>query len=136
MNRLSYDACAYTKALGESVAPLDYMLDPIKYEHCSPCRPELGIVGGTAVSHINGNMVDLENDLRGGNRPNTHCPSYKYVPAELQGGRVQGKEYIKPVCHPVVDTTPLHLRSCQFQDFPAVPLPPVATPFSCPAPGR
>ena len=25
---------------------------------------ELGIVGGTAVSHIKGNLVDLENDLR------------------------------------------------------------------------
>ena len=130
MNRLTYDSCAYTKALGESVAPLDYMLDPVKFEHCDKCRVELGVVGGTAVSHISGNMVDLENDLRGGNRPNTHCPSFKYVPGNEH--TLQGKEYIKPVCHPIIDTTPQHLRSCQFHDFPEVPLPRQAAPFVCP----
>ena len=130
MNRLRYDSCAYTKALGQSVAPLDYVLDPVKYEHCNKCRIELGVVGGTAVSHVSGNLVDLENNLLGIDRPNTHCPSFKHLPRS--DSRVQGKEYIKPVCHPPVDTTPKHLRACQMHDFPGVPQPPVAKPFVCP----
>jgi hypothetical protein len=130
MNRLIYDNCAYTKALGESVAPINYLLDPVKYEHCHKCRIDLGVVGGVAVSHITGNMVDLENDLRGQNRPNTHCPAFKYLPSSEPW--VQGKDYIKPVCYPKVDTTLNHLRTCQMQDWPGVPAPPAAKPFVCP----
>ena len=36
---------------------------------------ELGIVGGTGVSQIKGNLVDLENDLRGQTRSASQCPS-------------------------------------------------------------
>lgn len=130
MNRLTYDTCAYNKALGESVAPLDYILDPVKYEHCDKCRIELGVVGGTAVSHVTGNLVDLENNLFGIDRPNTHCPTYKHLPRA--DAVVQGKEYIKPVAHPSVSTVPRHLQPCQMHDFPEVPLPPAAKPFACP----
>ena len=130
MNRLMYDTCAYSKALGESVAPLDYVMDPVRYEHCNKCRVELGVVGGTAVSHINGNLVDLENNLFGIDRPNTHCPSYKHLPRPENV--VQGKEYIKPVHHPKVDTTLTHMRACQMHDFPEVPLPRAMQPFTCP----
>lgn len=130
MNRLIYDSCAYTKQLGESVAPLDYILDPVKYEHCNKCRIELGLVGGTAVSHVSGNLVDLENNLLGIDRPNTHCPTYKHEPRDDH--KVQGKEYIKPVCHPAVDTKMRHLPKCQMHDFPGVPLPVHAPPFTCP----
>ena len=51
-NRLIYDTCAYKKTLDQSVGPLSYVLNPIKYENCNKCRMELGLVGGTAVSHI------------------------------------------------------------------------------------
>ena len=74
-NRLIYDTCAYKKELDQSTGPLSYTLNPIKFENCSKCRMELGVVGGTAVSHIKGNLVDLESDLRGQNHPTTHCPS-------------------------------------------------------------
>ena len=130
MNRLIYDQCAYSKELSESVAPLNYMLDPIKYKHCDECRIELGLVGGTAVSHISGNLVDLENSLLGIDRPGTKCPSYKWLPV-APGQPVQGKEYVKPVTHPKVDTTPKHLRPCQMQSFPGVPQPPPTKPFVC-----
>ena len=133
MNRLSYDSCAYSTALTQSVAPLDYMLDSSKYEHCDKCRIELGLVGGTAVSHVSGNLVDLENNLFGIDRPNTKCPSYKFLPPSRPGAPLQGKEYIKPVNHPKIDTTPLHLRACQMQDFPEVPREPAHRPFVCPA---
>lgn len=129
MNRLIYDSCSYNTDLQQSVAPLTYILDPIRYENCQKCRPELGVVGGTAVSHINGNLVDLENDLRGQNRPATRCPSYKYVPP--QGNTLQGKEYIKPVQHPTIDTSLSHLRPCQMQQYPAVPANPPFEMYRC-----
>ena len=122
-NRLMYDDCAQDKALKQSTDPLSYVINPIKYENCDKCRMELGVVGGTAVSHISGNLVDLENDLRNQNKPNTHCTAYKYSPQE--GNFVQGKEYIKPVVHPLVDTTPVHLRPCQMINYGAVSAEPV-----------
>lgn len=129
MNRLSYDNCSYNQALAQSVSPVSYILDPIKYEHCKKCRPELGLVGGTAVSHIQGNLVDLENDLRGQNRPNTQCPEYKFIPSN--GSFIQGKEYIKPVQHPKIDLTPRHLNACQFAAYPSVPPTPPMNLSSC-----
>ena len=80
-NRLIYDTCAYKKSLDQSVGPLSYLLNPIKYENCSKCRMELGIVGGTDVSQIKGNLVDLENDLRGATRTASLCPSNHYQPS-------------------------------------------------------
>lgn len=130
MNRLIYDTCAYTEQLNQSVSPLSYMLDPIKYEHCNKCRIELGLVGGTAVSHVSGSLVDLENNLIGLDRPGTHCSSYKYTPVG-PGQPVQGKEYIKPVCHPAIDTTMKHLRPCQIQSWPEVPAPAPHIPYTC-----
>ena len=114
--RLHTDSCNYKQSLSENISHLSYTMDPLKYERCDKCRPELGIVGGTAVGVPRGNMVDIENDLFGINRPNTHCPTYKYVPNN--GTYIQGKEYIKPVCHPRVDTVMKQLPSCQLFDAP------------------
>jgi hypothetical protein len=119
---LKYDACSYqTNLAGQSTA-LSWTMDPSRFEHCDPCMNKFGLVGGTAVGHIKGNLVDLENDLRGANRPNTHCPAYKYLPTD--GTYVQGKEYIKPVKHPRVDTRMQHLPSCQMIDYAPVPAEP------------
>ena len=128
MNRMRYDTCAYSQSIAQSVSPLEFILDPIKYEHCQKCRMELGVVGGTAVSHIKGNLVDLENDLRGQNRPNTHCPSYKYIPTN---GPLQGKEYIKPVQHPAINIDMQHLRPCQMISYGPVPLEPNMDLYKC-----
>lgn len=130
MNRTTYDACTYKQDLNQSVAPLSYVLDPIKYTHCNKCRVELGVVGGTAVSHVSGNQVDLESDLRGQNRPLTQCPEYKWVPPS--GDSVQGKEYIKPVQHPPIDTRMVHLPPCQMVQFGAVPPTPPLDQYKCP----
>lgn len=75
-----YDTCAYKKKLEESTSPLSYILNPMAYEHCSKCRVEFGLQGGPQVSHHPGNMIDLENDLRGATRPASHCPSKHYTP--------------------------------------------------------
>lgn len=128
-NRLSYDTCAYKQELAENVSQLSYLLDPIKYENCQKCRNELGLVGGTNVGHINGNLVDLENELFGINRPNTHCPAYKFTPRD--DGQVQGKEYIKPVEHPSVDVSMQQLRPCQMINYNPIPHPPPMNLFSC-----
>lgn len=122
MNRLRYDQCEYNFALHQSVAPIGYILDPIKYRNQFPCRPDLGIVGGTAVSHVDANLVAVENDLRGQTRPATHCPSYKYIPRT--DGRSISKEYIKPVQHPEFNTMQnRHLPSCSARHIDAYPYP-------------
>lgn len=128
-NRLSYDDCSYKANLSESISYLDYQLDTSRFEHCQKCRPVHGTVGGTAVSHVKGNLVDLENNLFGIDRPNTHCPSFKWIPRS--DGIVKGQEYIKPVCHPQIDTTKVHLQPCQFFDTLSVPQPPPGNPFRC-----
>lgn len=131
-NRMSYDSCSYKQELSENVSQLSYLLDPIKFEHCQKCRHEVGLVGGTAVGVVTGNMVDLENELFGINRPNTHCPNYKFVPRD--DNIVQGKEYIKPVQHPAVNTAMKQLRPCQMIDYHEVPHPPPVNLFSCTKP--
>ena len=120
--RLHTDTCNYKQTLAENVSYLSYTLDPLKYEHCGKCFNDLGLVGATAVGVPKGNMVDIENDLLGINRPGTLCPSYKYMPND--GSFVQGKEYIKPVCHPRVNTAMKQLPSCQMFDLPSTPNPP------------
>jgi hypothetical protein len=110
-NRLLYDPCSYKQALKQSVSPVEYMLNPLKYEHTEKCRVESGLLGGTNVSHVHGNLVDLENNLRGQTYPTTHCSEYLYAPPKTN--MLSGKEYIKPVQHPEIDTTMRHLRSCQ-----------------------
>jgi hypothetical protein len=108
-SRMSYDVCSYKQALKQSIAPIDYTLDPIMYEHQNKCRMERGLVGGTNVSHITGNLVDLENNLRGQTHPLTHCPSFQFNPKT----NLSGREYIKPVEHPNLENTKMnHLRTC------------------------
>ena len=118
--RLHTDTCNYKQTLSENVSYLSYTMDPMMYERCDKCRPEMGIVGGTAVGVPRGNMVDVENELFGINRPNTHCPTYKHIPRS--DNYIQGKEYIKPVFHPLVDTSMKQLQSCQLFDAP-LPVP-------------
>jgi len=80
-NRLSDDLCTYRRALGQSVDPLEYVLYPGRFEHCRRVRMQLGIVGGTAVSHIVGaNLVDVESELRLQTRVATRCPALMYSP--------------------------------------------------------
>jgi hypothetical protein len=119
-NRLKYDSCAYSAALNENTSYANYILDTVKFHRCDTCRPQLGTVGGTAVSSIQGNLVDLENNLRGIDRPNTHCPSYKWLPVKDPERPVfKGREYIKPVVHPAIDARLTQMPpSCQLYDLP------------------
>jgi hypothetical protein len=86
-NRLMYDTCAYKKNITESVYSGNYALYAGKYQHCAKCRIELGQNSGRessrdgwGVSVPTGNLVDLESDLRGQTRQNTHCQTKKFQP--------------------------------------------------------
>ena len=140
-NRLMYDTCAYKKNLDQSVGSLSYLLNPIKYENCNKCRMELGLVGGTAVSQIKGNLVDLENDLRGITRSASLCPSKHYIPncPNKIGDECQPKSIHlndNRGCSPQkpINTNLLHLPPCQLIRYKPVPLPPPMKIDSCPPP--
>jgi hypothetical protein len=135
-NRLRYDTCAYQQELTESVGTLAYVLDPNRFENCNKCRMEFGIVGGTAVSHAKGNLVDLESDLRGTTRLQSKCPTLKYQNPCPEGNMTtcQPKEIVIRA-NPsnsgrVIDTTPQHLSACQMIRYKPIPLAP-----SAPGPG-
>jgi hypothetical protein len=125
-NRLSYDPCATKKNIEQSTEPLSYIINPIKYENCNKCRMELGIVGGTAVSHIRGNLVDLENDLRGQTRIYSICPEKQFKSSQCNND-VSTPSY-KNICSApsttTIDTELIHLPPCQMIRYPSVPLPP------------
>ena len=119
-NRLGYDTCAYDKKLQESTGTLEYVLNPMKYENCKKCRHGLGIVAGNDVSIIRGNMVDLENDLRGQTRAQSLCPGKKYLGPQPGVVSYPG---LCPQAGRTVDTTPVHLPTCQFFELPQSALP-------------
>ena len=79
-NRTTYDNCSYKQELQDNVSTLSYLLSPYRYEHENKCRHQLGFVGGTVVSHIQGNLVDLDSELRGQTRIISKCGTNQYVP--------------------------------------------------------
>ena len=87
-NRPRYDPCAFDKSLNESTSVLTYVLDPNKFYNCNQCRVEFGVTGGNNVSLFNGNLVDLESELRGQTRAYSRCPSRKFIPGTVIQGRV------------------------------------------------
>ena len=128
-NRLIYDTCEYATRLNENVDTLKYTLDPIRYENVNKCRIELGVVGGTAVSHIKGNLVDLETDLMGITRKASLCPTKKYHSACSTNNInncnnkkiVYTNEYGK---QKTIDTSKLHLQSCNMIKYKPIPVQP------------
>lgn len=115
-NRTKYDTCSYNQNLQESVSTLSYILSPFRYEHKDKCRHQLGFLGGTAVSHIQGNLVDLDSELRGQTRFLSKCGNNQYVPTE---DGIFKNDKTAPI-----DTTMLHLPACQSIMYREVPLPP------------
>ena len=91
-----------------------------QYVHPLPQRHILGLVGGNEVSLIQGNMVDLESDLKGINLPNTFCPSRQY-----QQPCRDRKEIIRDNTKIAVkiDVKPVHLPVYQMIAYPAVMAP-------------
>ena len=86
-NKIIYDTCAYKNKLLESVGTVNYNLYNGKYENNNKSRVDFGLVGGYGVSLYNGNLTDLESDLRGQTRINSLCPSKKYHPKCIENCR-------------------------------------------------
>jgi hypothetical protein len=121
-NRLIYDDCAYKKSLQQSTDPLEYALYTGKFENTAKCRIELGNVGGNGVSLFNGNLVDLESDLRGQTRRTSLCPCSKYSPNCTNPNCKNSKNGIP--CEEQNCQVPLkHQPSCQMIRYPKVPMP-------------
>jgi len=111
----------------QSAGMFAYTQMPVKFENPSKCRNALGLVGGSEVSNIRGNLVDLESDLYGRTRVQSKCISRQYKPACPLGG---------PGCPDTppsfsfrdkstgetryVDTTPQNLNTCQYTTFPGI----------------
>jgi hypothetical protein len=115
-NRSIYDTCSYKQDLQGNVSVLGYVLSPIRYEHKDKCRHQLGLVGGTNVSHIQGNLVDLDSELRGQTRILSKCQNNLYVPTN--------DGIIKNDKTPEISTNMKHLPSCQFISYRSIPAPP------------
>ena len=101
----------------------------MKYENANKCRMDLGVVGGTAVSHIKGNLVDLETDLRGQTRRTTKCPTKLYQ-SPCPKGDMNNCQPSQIVIQPnpgnsgrVIDTSMQHLQPCQMVRYKPVPIP-------------
>lgn len=126
-NRLIYDTCEYKTRLDENAGNLEYLLDPVRYENCNKCRMDLGVVGGTAVSHIKGNLVDLETDLMGITRKASLCPTKKFTSgcATKNIANCKPDNIVingNPAQHAsVIDTSKLHLPSCNMIRYKPVP---------------
>lgn len=88
--------------------------------HPQPRRHLLGLVGGNEVSLIQGNMVDLESDLRGIHLPNTFAPWRQYQPpvkgqTEIVRNTTKGSV--------TIHTQKIHLPTYQMFAYPAVMAP-------------
>jgi hypothetical protein len=133
-NRLKYDTCTTRTDFSDNVSIFDHAMDVSRFVHCSPCRHEKGLIAGNTVSTIaafpnarnvnavHGDMIALENDLRGQTRSVTRCPAYDYSP---QAGRITARELYKPVTHADIDTAHVnHHGACQMIGYKPVPAPP------------
>jgi hypothetical protein len=115
-----------------------YTQIPQKFEHPQKCRNALGLVGGSEVSNISGNMVDLESELLGITRSQSKCISRQYKPACPLGGAgcpdyPPTLEYTNKSTGDkvAIDTKPLNLPTCQMQTLPGVGYPKDLTVNSC-----
>jgi hypothetical protein len=111
---------------------------PAKFENPSKCRNGLGLVGGTEVSNISGNLVDLESDLYGITRVQSKCIQRQYQPACPLGGPdcpdTPGPLHFTEKStgeSRTINTTPRHLPTCQLNTYPGVGTPSQLNVNSC-----
>ena len=114
----------------QSAGMFAYTQLPQKFENPNKCRNELGLVGGTEVTNISGNLVDLESDLFGITRVQSKCIARQYQPACPLGGKncpdtPPSFSFRNKATGAVqtVDTTPRNLPSCQNVTLPGVGAP-------------
>ena len=111
----------------QSAGMFAYTQMPVKFEHPQKCRNALGLVGGSEVSNISGNLVDLESDLLGITRVQSKCIARQYAPACALGGAgcpdtVPAFSFKDKSTGDVrtVDTAARDLPTCQMMTYPGV----------------
>lgn len=115
--RIRYDCSAFRQDLAQSTAGLARLAEPIAFEHVRPCTVDFGILGGNTVTRIAGDLVDLENDLRGVTRPRASSCHQALLYKPLQPGEpIVARDVYRP-CIPPIDVTGLPLPTCQLIDF-------------------
>jgi len=82
--------------------------------HKQPARHMLGLVGGNEVSLPQGNVVDVESDLRGLNFPLTYSPARQYQPPPVKQSTINRKSTKGSVN---IDVTPRHLPAIQMWSY-------------------
>lgn len=107
-NRLTYDNCTYSREVGQNVSILNYIIHDIRPEKCMYDR---GLVGGSTVSVIRGDTIDLESELRGITRNLSMCSVSKPKPLDDKQFMILNDK-TKPV-----DTRKIHLPSCKMFDY-------------------
>jgi hypothetical protein len=116
-----------TEAFATEAHPWEKKENPQKYtylasEYISPTpkRHILGLVGGNEVSVAEGNVVDVESDLRGINLPNTFAPWRKYQPPPVNQREIK-RDNVKIKLS--IDVAPMHLPVYQMWAYPGMPTP-------------
>lgn len=99
-------------------------MDTNKFEHPDKCRHTLGLLGGATISQVKGNLVDMESELKGITRLLSQCTVSKAKP-------LAESPYILNDKTSPIDTSKVHLQSCQMFAYPSVPVPPPMNRPSC-----
>lgn len=97
------DNCRIINNNNISSSIIQHVMDPSRYQNCSPCRNEFGLVGGNAVSS-NKDLITVENHMLGLTNKRGECSS-------------RDQMNIKP------NQDLLHLKSCQHASYRPIPLP-------------
>ena len=107
----------------QSAGMFAYTQLPQKFENPNKCRNTLGLIGGTEVSNISGNLVDLESDLMGITRPNSWCKDRKHLPPKANDTQIKRKNPKEDTF--TVDVRMQHLPVYQMWAYPVTlsPLP-------------
>jgi hypothetical protein len=118
---------ALQEAFATEKHPWESKENPQKYNYLvteyispTPKRHILGLVGGNEVSVAEGNVVDLESDLRGINLPNTFAPWRKYQPPPKNQREIK-RDNVKIKLD--IDVAPTHLPAYQMWAYPGMPTP-------------
>lgn len=118
LNSLRYDPATYSEFLAQSTSPLTYLLNPIKFENCHKCSPQLGITGGPDVSIDTKNLVDVESELMGRTRVLSKASCGLYQPTCKSGKKCRnahpGIPYDCDECQP----QKRHVRECSMIPYP------------------
>nr|WRJ69775.1 hypothetical protein TetV2_00326 [Oceanusvirus sp.] len=125
-SRLRYDTCASKAEFRDNVSIFSHTVDVDRFVHSEPCAHKVGLGQTNAASTVGpqplpgnihqawGQMIAVENDLRGQTRHTSRCPSYKYIP---KGDVIQNKNLFREEAPPLQTDGKEHLGECQMLDY-------------------